>query len=93
MVSIFNGVYTDNLNEPCHSTDLEIAKVRSIFLLRLSGEFVSQKLYRVHRRDEVVYVVLGEVASTETTLVSPRVRVFLLTFLACRFELHDRTSA
>ena len=39
--------------------------MRTVFLLSLAGEFVCEELYRAHRRDEVVYVVLREVTSTD----------------------------
>ena len=48
---------------PSHAADLEVTKVRTVFLFRLSGEFGSEELHRRHRRDEVVNVMLREVSA------------------------------
>ena len=39
--------------------------MRTVLLFSLAGELMCEELHRTHRRDEVVYVVLCEVASVD----------------------------
>ena len=49
--------------QPRHASDLEIAQVLTVLLLRLSWELGREELDGVHRRNERVYVVLRKVAT------------------------------
>ncbi len=48
---------------PSHAGDLEVAQMLTIFLFSLPGELVRQELDGRHRGDQVVHVMLREVAS------------------------------
>lgn len=50
---------------PGHTADLEVTQVRTVLLFGLARELVRKELYRTHRRDEIIYVVLCEVASVD----------------------------
>lgn len=51
------------LDAPSHTTDLEVTQMLTVLLFSFPREFRGQELNRVHRRDEVVDMVLREVAA------------------------------
>lgn len=57
------------VNVPSHAADLEVTEMRAILLLRLARELVREELYGAHGGDEVVNVVLREVADPEPTVL------------------------
>ena len=61
-----SGECTDGL-QAGHTRDLEVTQMRAVLLLCLSRELVRQELHRRHIGDEVVNVVLCEVATERTS--------------------------
>lgn len=51
------------LDAPGHTTDLEVAQMLTVLLFSFPREFRGQELDRVHCRNEVVDMVLREVAA------------------------------
>ncbi len=51
------------MHSPGHTTNLEVTKMRTVFLLCPPWEFRLEELYRIHGWDEIVYMVLRKVAT------------------------------